>query len=173
MTRISAFTGGFSGYRAMSRSFAVSGGSEYTGSTMVFVQTDAPVGWTKVTTYNDYALRVVSGPVSSGGTVNFSSVYTSQTVEGSVSGTGSVGSTTLSTPQLPVHTHNATAVFPLAFVSSGPPSALYGGTNAAVSSSVGAGGSHTHGISTSGMTFTGSPLNLSIKYVDTILATKD
>lgn len=39
-----------------------------------FQQTNAPVGWTKITTYNDCALRVTSGTASTGGTRNFTSV---------------------------------------------------------------------------------------------------
>lgn len=46
------------------------------GTCMLFQQTVAPVGWTKVTTHNDKALRVVSGAVSSGGTQSFSEVFT-------------------------------------------------------------------------------------------------
>ena len=42
------------------------------GTQMLFQQTAAPVGWTKQTTHNDKALRVVSGTASSGGSVAFS-----------------------------------------------------------------------------------------------------
>ena len=76
MTRISSIGGGFSGYHTISRSLAAAtGASEYFGSTMVFVQAAAPTGWTQVTTYNDYALRIVSGATGTGGSVNFSSVF--------------------------------------------------------------------------------------------------
>ena len=57
------------------------------GTVMLFVQTSAPTGWTKLTTSNDVALRVVSGAASSGGSVAFSTAFASQ----------NVGSTTLST----------------------------------------------------------------------------
>jgi len=39
------------------------------GTALVFAQTSAPTGWTKSTTHNDKALRVVSGTASSGGSV--------------------------------------------------------------------------------------------------------
>jgi hypothetical protein len=42
------------------------------GTAMLFAQTAAPTGWTKSTTHNDKALRVVSGTASSGGTNSFS-----------------------------------------------------------------------------------------------------
>jgi hypothetical protein len=45
------------------------------GTVMLFVQTAAPTGWTKSVTHNDKALRVVSGAVSSGGSVNFSTLF--------------------------------------------------------------------------------------------------
>ena len=50
---------------------------------MLFYQATAPLGWTKQTTQNDKALRVVSGSTggSSGGTNSFSSVM-AQTVVG-------------------------------------------------------------------------------------------
>ena len=45
------------------------------GTTMLFQQTTAPTGWTKQTTHNDKALRVVSGTASSGGTLAFTTVF--------------------------------------------------------------------------------------------------
>lgn len=44
-----------------------------TGTKMLFQQTLAPTGWTKDTTHNDKALRVVSGTAGSGGTNAFTS----------------------------------------------------------------------------------------------------
>ena len=46
----------------------------------IFVQTAAPTGWTKVTTHNNKALRLVSGTVSTGGSTAFTSVFTSRTI---------------------------------------------------------------------------------------------
>lgn len=57
---------------------------------MLFVQTSAPTGWTKVTSHNDKALRLVSGTVSTGGSTAFSSVFTSRTI---------------TEANLPAHTH--------------------------------------------------------------------
>ena len=100
------------------------------GTAMMFVQTAAPTGWTKSTTHDNKALRVVSGTASSGGSVAFTTAFASQTPSGSVSvsvgagtlgveiGTLAVGATTLSSTQIPSHRHaiaanaNTPAVYP-------------------------------------------------------------
>lgn len=66
------------------------------GAVMLFQQTSAPTGWTKQTTHNDKALRVVSGIASSGGSRTFSSVFINTTV----------GETALTLDQIPAHTHS-------------------------------------------------------------------
>jgi hypothetical protein len=66
---------------------------------MLFVQTSAPVGWTKSTTHDNKALRVVSGTAGSGGTVAFTTAFASKSVA------GTVGATTLTAAQMPSHTH--------------------------------------------------------------------
>lgn len=68
------------------------------GTVMLFVQSTAPTGWTKSTAHNDKALRVVSGSVSSGGSVAFSTVFSNAREV-------TVGSTTLSISQIPSHDH--------------------------------------------------------------------
>ena len=51
------------------------------GTTMLFVQASAPTGWTKVTTHNNKALRVVSGTGGgSGGSLNFTDVFANRGV---------------------------------------------------------------------------------------------
>lgn len=65
------------------------------GTIMTFQQSSAPTGFTKVTTYNDYAMRIVSGSAGSGGNVAFSTAFASQSVS------GTVGATTLTTSQIP------------------------------------------------------------------------
>lgn len=59
-----------------------------TGTRMIFGQTTAPTGWTKDTiNYNDHALRVVTGSASTGGTVDFTTAFASQTPSGNVATT--------------------------------------------------------------------------------------
>ena len=75
-----------------------------TGTAMLFQQTAAPTGWTKTTTYNDYALRIVNGTASTGGSTAFSTVFANQTPTITTSGL-SAGATTISTAQMPSHKH--------------------------------------------------------------------
>ena len=58
------------------------------GTKLLFQQTSAPTGWTKSTTHDNKALRVVSGAASSGGTVAFTTAFASQAVAGSVGTSG-------------------------------------------------------------------------------------
>lgn len=77
---------------------------------MLFAQSTAPTGWTKLTTHNDAALRVTSGSVSNGGTVSFTTAFKSQVPVGSISTTtitGSIGGTSLTVSNLPPHYHAA------------------------------------------------------------------
>jgi hypothetical protein len=107
-----------------------SGFSEFAaGTALLFYQAAAPTGWTQSTAHNNKALRIVSGTGGgSGGSVAFTTAFASQTPSGSVStsisaisGTvstsisavsgsvgisgGSVSAHTLTTAQIPSHTH--------------------------------------------------------------------
>jgi hypothetical protein len=132
------------------------------GTVMLFVQTAAPTGWTKSSAHDNKALRVVTGSVSTGGTVAFTTAFASQAVS------GTVGSTTLSTNEIPSHNHT-TSVQAISF-GTNPSFPGRGGpqiaNNAGLSSSTGGGGSHNH-------TFSGTAINLAVQYVDVIIATKD
>jgi hypothetical protein len=127
------------------------------GTVMLFVQTAAPTGWTKSTTHDNKALRVVSGSVTTGGTQNFTAVLN-----------GNVDATTLSISQIPSHDHQS----PYLFNSSqswggvsnrdggGSFANLGNGYNASlVTADSGGGDSHTH--------------SMDVAYVDVIIATKD
>jgi hypothetical protein len=149
-----------------------------TGTRMSFQQTAAPTGWTKDTTaaLNDSAMRIVTGSVVNGGSVDFTTAFASQTPAGSVtitSVTGSAGATTLTTPQIPSHTHpvnnngtssaRGTGATPVVVFASGS------------SGATGGGGSHDHpfSFSSGSGTFSGSAINLAVKYYDFIIATID
>lgn len=121
------------------------------GTRMLFQQSNAPVGWTKDVTHSDKALRVVSGAAGAGGTLDFSAAFIN----------GSVGETTLTVAQIPAHDHG-TPVFARegasAHIGDGGEGSTYPGVR---SGSTGGGASHTH------------TLNLAVKYVDIIIATKN
>lgn len=141
---------------------AAGGGSSFpAGTKMLFQQTSAPTGWTKVTTTDNAALRLVSGTVSSGGTVDFTTAFAAN----------SVGATTLSTAQLASHNHyvgldlgSATGQFGSTGLAANRSSFVFCGTNnnGPNTSSTGSGSSHTH-----------SYQSLAVKYVDVIIASKD
>ena len=165
------------------------------GTVMLFAQTAAPTGWTKSTTHNDKALRIVSGSASSGGSVAFTAAFASQAVA------GTVGGTTLTSSQIPSHTHTGTTSSngdhshnPLGAT---PGSGSFGSkinniasdlaynivaaASADASFSTSTNGAHTHTFTsdaTGGGTshdhaFTGTAINLAVSYVDVILATKN
>ena len=135
-----------------------------TGFLMLFQQTAAPTGWTKQTTHNNKALRVVSGTVSPGGTYPFTDVLTDRTFG------GTVGNTTLSTPQIPSHTHTIgdfSSTGAGAGFSEGPQSfvnSLFPGGGQ--SGATGGGGSHTH-------PYAGTAVSFAVQYVDLIICSKN
>jgi hypothetical protein len=141
---------------AAAPSWQTAGGGFAAGTAMMFVQTAAPTGWTKSTTHDNKALRVVSGAASSGGSVAFTTAFASQTPA------GTVGNTTLSTAQIPSHTHTYDGPVTGGSVYDGGGDSFGSRTSGAT----GGGGSHNH-------SFTGTAINLAVQYVDVIIATKD
>lgn len=141
------------------------------GTVMLFAQTSAPSGWTKDTTlYNNSALRVVTGTASTGGSVDFTTAFASQTPTITISAiSGTAGATTLTTPQIPSHTHPQGGAAGNATQPGG------GGTTYSqnVTGATGGGGSHDHPFSFTSGTATSSAINLAVKYVDVIRAAKD
>ena len=138
------------------------------GTDMVFHQTAAPTGWTKNTTaaLNDGALRTTTGTVGTGGTVAFETAFASQAVGGT---NGNTGATTLSTAQLPSHTHTAGAPNQTAGLQGGAQANVGAADGTSVTGSTGGGGSHVHG----GSTFSGTAIDLNVKFYDVIIAAKD
>jgi len=143
-------------------------GSFAAGTRMSFQQTAAPTGWTKDTTaaIDNSALRFVTGSVVNGGTVAFTTAFASQAVAGT---NGASGATTLSTSQIPSHTHTYDAGSYADYPHSGCPSqsGAYGGQPQ--TAATGGGTSHTHPAAT----FTGTAINLAVKYYDFIIASKN
>ncbi|SFW21798.1 hypothetical protein [Nitrosovibrio sp. Nv17] len=132
------------------------------GSVMAFFQATAPVGWTQVVAHHDRAMRIVNGPGGgTGGSVAFTAAFTVQAVNGVNS------ATTLTEAQIPAHQHTF-------YIGSGAGSVLPdynppdgNSMNAlAYTNFTGGGGAHNH-------SFTGTAIDLSVRYVDAILASKD
>ena len=99
---------GISGYTGIYHS--VDDEPEYRYSTMVFQQSTAPVGWTKIPDIGDLALRVVSG--NSGAYLNINSIgfngaySTSSFTPYTWTVPGTLGTTTLTTANMGSHTHH-------------------------------------------------------------------
>lgn len=131
------------------------------GTVMSFFQAAAPVGWTQVTTHHNKAMRVVGGAGGgSGGSVPFTSAFTSQAVSGSNS------ATTLTSAQIPAHSHPIPTYGDetgTGFVCAGSGPFV---SNINSWENTGGGGSHSH-------TFTGTAINLAVQYIDIIIASKD
>jgi len=170
------------------------------GTAMLFQQTSAPTGWTKQTTHNDKALRVVSGTASSGGTTAFSTAFGTPTVSGTVgingdpdvgnlavSVSGNIANTTLSVNTIPSHSHLQYGMKPVNTPNGNYASAQWtGGSVTTMStSSTGNNGAHNHSHNLSG-TLNGAPsagnlagslssatAAINVQYVDLIIATKD
>ena len=124
---------------------------------MLFQQTSAPTGWTKQTTHNNKALRVVSGTAGTGGSVDFTTAFATPAVSGSVS------ATTLSESQMPSHRHQA------AYTAGGGGDPWLNGESSGApyyTSYTGGNGSHTHSLS-------GATTTINVSYVDLIIASKD
>jgi hypothetical protein len=163
---------------------AAAAGGFPAGTAMLFVQTSAPTGWTKSTTHDNKALRVVSGTASSGGTVAFTTAFASQAVNGTNADTTATNqSFTLTSTEIPSHSHgppqgtNMTGY--MGYLSAGG-TILASGSAARVnnvlvtqSGLTGGGGSHNHTQNAHTHTFTGTAINLAVQYVDVIIATKD
>ena len=172
------------------------------GTRMSFQQTSAPTGWTKDTTaaLNNSSMRIVTGSVVNGGSVDFTTAFASQTPTGSVSissVSGSAGATTLTTPQIPSHAHRVATTpaggSPFLFGTFTNPT--FGSPNFATNANAftisqtnvgtptvnagtdntGGGGDHTHpfSFSSGSGTFSGNAINLAVKYYDFIVASKD
>jgi hypothetical protein len=140
---------------------SLSAASIPSGTKMLFAQTNAPTGWTKDTTHDNKALRVVSGAASTGGSVPFTTAFASQAVS------GTVGNTTLTVNQIPSHNHAVGVT--LKTVDAGGSATFYipdiGGSNTGTTST-GGGQAHNH-------SFTGTAIDLAVQYVDVIIATKN
>ena len=153
------------------------------GTRMLFQQTSAPTGWVKLTTssYNNRALRIVTGGVGTGGSVAFTSAFKSWSV--SIAGTtgnkaagGTVSAYTLTTAKIPAHSHSG-----IPTTTGSGSQTVYGSTkfggraDTKNTDNTGSSQSHAHGFTGSNHnhSFSGAyGMNLAVTYADVIIATK-
>ena len=142
----------------------LSGGGIPAGSTMLFFNSAAPTGWTKITNQNNKALRVVSGTGGGvGGSVSFTDAFSAQS--GSL--TGSTGDHTLSQAQMPSHTHSGASSESLKrYEQQNTYNTTY--SVPGTTGSAGSSGSHSHTITSGSF-----DLDLNVQYIDLILCSKD
>jgi len=128
---------------------------------MVFHQSAAPTGWTKLTasgtgtdSVNNICLRCVTGNITDGvgGTVAMTTAFASQAVAAHV----------VATNEMPAHTHTYQGKCPLGGCGGTTIDCGCLGSPSCTSSSTGGGGGHTH-----------TAIDLAVKYVDVIIADKD
>lgn len=125
------------------------------GTKCVFHQTSAPTGWTKITSsqLNNAAIRLTTGSVATGGADDFTATF----------GVGKrTGDTTLTTGQIPSHTHFGGHPNTQGFDVNAPGIECFGVTSATSTGATGGGGSHDHAL-----------LNFNLKYADFIVASID
>lgn len=166
------------------------------GTKTLFQQTSAPTGWTKETVnYNNHALRIVNGvSLTTGGTVDFTTAFTTSAYTYSgVPMPYNVGSRTLSTAQLPHHTHTigpgaASPTTNFFLAGTNDPAIPVNGVApttpvqqilvswvlAQAGANVGGSGSHNHPveITASGNVFSPNS-TLAVNYIDVIIASKN
>jgi len=148
-----------------------------TNSPMLFIQSTAPTGWTRVS-QNNKALRVVSASTnggSTGGTNTFTAAFASRTINANVpvSINGfSMGNTTITINTMPPHSHPINAGGNGARSSPSPSAGTQTGANPGPAtgnnpSPAGGGAAHNHPAGyTSASGPASCPLDMRIQYVD-------
>lgn len=148
---------------------ALSSGFE-TGVKQAFYMSTAPLGWTRDATaaLNNAAIRLVTtGGATTAGSVDFTTAFASQTPA------GTIGGTAITIAQMPAHNHT---YGPETYTNEdnnytpGTNPLREGGggssfTSTTVIQSTGGGEAHDH-------SFTGTAINLAVKYADFLVATR-
>ena len=147
------------------------------GTRMLFQQTSAPAGWVKETaSFNNHALRVVTGTAGNGGGTDFTAAFTASRAtseSGEHNHPITVNNHTLTLSQIPAHKHGG-------YVGKGSYSFEHHQYNSRMpigsyqngTDSAGGGQPHSHG-GGSGLSGKHShTLKMDVKYVDIIIATK-
>lgn len=165
------------------------------GTKQLFAQTAAPTGWTKDTTNNNNsAIRIVTGTAGTGGSVDFTSAFAAPAASGNISGapangnlavsiSGNIADTTLTTNQIPSHSHSYQKPNSTSQVQpEGGNRRAFATANATTGQS-GGGGAHNHSHNLAGnltgalgignLAIDSATTAINVKYIDAISATKD
>ena len=175
---------GSQGDKGQKGEIGVTGTVFTSGTRMLFQQTTAPTGWTKDSSRNNRALRIVNGSVTDGGGNGFVDVLNSTVTTSN----GSVSNHTLTESQIPSHYHyafrsgnagqlrNGSNLSSNNYPGSGTgPGNLYETYNITArnevpnvgrTSNAGSTSAHNHG-------FTNPNFNLNVLYTDVIIAQKN
>ena len=175
---------GEKGEKGQKGEIGVTGTVFTSGTRMLFQQTTAPTGWTKDSSRNNRALRIVNGSVTDGGGNGFVDVLNSTVTTSN----GSVSNHTLTESQIPSHYHyafrsgnagqlrNGSNLSSNNYPGSGTgPGNLYETYNITArnevpnvgrTSNAGSTSAHNHG-------FTNPNFNLNVLYTDVIIAQKN
>ena len=175
---------GSQGDKGQKGEIGVTGTVFTSGTRMLFQQTTAPTGWTKDSSRNNRALRIVNGNVSDGGSNGFTNVLNSTVTTSN----GSVSNHTLTESQIPSHYHyafrsgnagqlrNGSNLSSNNYPGSGTgPGNLYETYNITARNEVPNVGRTSNAGSTSGHNhgFTNPNFNLNVAYQDVIIAQKN
>jgi len=151
----------------------ITGGTYFpTNTTMLFVMAAVPTGWTRVTTHNDKALRIVSSVgAGSGGSATFSAVLTNRTIlEANLPSHTHTFSATTSSDGAHQHTYLSPNTSSTNTTTGGGGSRLVDAVGALTDSQ----GAHTHTVSgTTSAVGSGTAMNFAIQYVDALIGSKD
>jgi len=132
------------------------------GTQMSFFQTTAPTGWTKQTTHNNKAIRLVTGTASTGGTTDFTTAFASLNIA-----RNNLPNVTITTNINGDHNHTIGNAGNTVSISNSPVDASAAGTSNETTSTD---GDHSHTIQLNGgVAQVAIPLD--VQYVDAILAT--
>jgi hypothetical protein len=157
-----------------------------------FYQNTTPTGWTKVTTHDDKALRVVSGTGGgSNGSTPFTSVFSPKIIGGTMDFSVGGGDTALTIPQIAIHAHGnggetGLSANPATFNPDGTQTGWSGGDvtrpplgntfwtrTSPGTLSQGTGNSHSHPSTSASGSIPPQTLTLDVRYIDIIVCTFD
>lgn len=158
--RITLLSTAANGVRAISNEFGA-------GTTMLFLQTTPPTGWTKIVTVDNALIRLVSGSVTAGGgSNNFTTVNSSLFLE-----RANLPNATITTSSAGAHSHTVSAPNTGSQTSDTNNDGQQPAGRATSTLTTSTASNHTHTIALNGGV-TQTAVDLDIKYVDSVRAEK-